>query len=99
METIIVTDNEKSWSFLSQLATIVNSKYYLSNETYHQSKSLRVINLCHSYLHQTLGYYVSLLAQARDHKVIPSVESIQDVLSSSLSKFISQDVDDEIQSS
>ncbi|MBA2650949.1 MAG: RimK family protein [Tatlockia sp.] len=99
MQTIIVTDDAANWEFLSPLAAIVNASDYLSNENYHQSKSLRVINLCRSYNHQTIGYYVSLLAQARDHKIIPSVDSIQDVLSASLSKFISQDVDDEIQHS
>ncbi|WP_028388559.1 RimK family protein [Legionella fairfieldensis] len=99
MQTIIVTDDDANWSFLSPHAAIIHASDYLSNENYHQSKSLRVINLCRSYSHQTIGYYVSLLAHARDHKVIPSVDSIQDVLSPSLSIFISQDVDEEIQHS
>jgi glutathione synthase/RimK-type ligase-like ATP-grasp enzyme len=99
METIIVTDEPPSWDFLKPLTTIVHASDYLSNEEYHQSKSLRVINLCNSYNHQTIGYYVSLLAHARDHKAIPSVDSIQDVQSTSLSKLISQDVDEEIQKS
>ncbi|MBA2711678.1 MAG: RimK family protein [Tatlockia sp.] len=97
MQTIIVTDDAVDWEFLNPQAAIINATDYLSNENYHQAKSLRVINLCRSYEHQTIGYYVSLLAQARDHKILPSVDSIQDVLSASLSKFISQDVDDEIQ--
>ncbi|MFA5960042.1 MAG: RimK family protein [Tatlockia sp.] len=99
METIIVTDDPLSWGFLEPLAAIVHASDYLSNENYHQSKSMRIINLCRSYEHQTIGYYVSLLAHARDHKVIPTVDSIQDVLSASLSKLISQDVDEEIQHS
>ena len=99
MRTIIVTDDLISWEFLQPQAVIINASDYLSNENYHQNQSLRVINLCRSYNHQTIGYYVSLLAHARDHKIIPSVDSIQDVLSASLSKFISQDVDDEIQHS
>lgn len=99
MQTLIVTDDPSNWGFLNPLAAIVHASDYLSNENYHQSKSLRVINLCQSYNHQTIGYYVSLLAHARDHKAIPSVDSIQDVLSASLSKLISQDVDEEIQHS
>ncbi len=99
METLIVTDEPISWNFLSPFATIVHASDYLSNATYHQSKSLRVMNLCSSYSHQTIGYYVSLLAHARDHKVIPSVLSIQDTLNTELSKFISQDIDEEIQHS
>ena len=99
METIIVTDDPSSWEFLSPLATIVHASDYLSKENYHQSKSLRMINLCRSYDHQTIGYYVSLLAHARDHKAIPSVDSIQDSLNASISKLISQDLDEEIQHS
>lgn len=99
METIIVTDAPTHWNFLSPLAAIVHASDYLSNADDYQSKSIRVINLCCSYEHQTIGYYVSLLAHARDHKVIPTVDSIQDVLNTALSKFISQDVDDEIQHS
>ena len=99
MQTVLVTDKPQSWEFLSHLAPIVQASDYLSDESYHQNKSLRVINLCHSYNYQTIGYYVSLLAHARDHKAIPSVLSIQDVLSTSLSKQISQDIEEEIQHS
>ncbi len=99
MQTVLVTDDPKSWEFLSPLAPIVRAADYLSDECYHQNKSLRVINLCQSYNYQTIGYYVSLLAHARDHKAIPSVLSIQDVLSTSLSKHISQDIEEEIQHS
>lgn len=99
MQTVLVTDDPKSWDFLSHLAPVVQASDYLSDEGYHQNKSLRVINLCRSYNYQTIGYYVSLLAHARDHKAIPSVLSIQDVLSTSLSKQISQDIEEEIQHS
>lgn len=97
MHTIIVTDDPDSWRFLSKHAPIVRASDYLADEKYTQSHHLRVINLCRSYNHQTIGYYVSLLAQAREHKAIPSVHSIQDVLNTSLSKLISQEIDAEIQ--
>ncbi len=99
MQTVLVTDTPENWDFLSPLAPIVHASDYLADEYYHQSKSMRIINLCSSYNYQTIGYYVSLLAHARDHKAIPSVLSIQDVLSTSLSKQISQDIEEEIQHS
>lgn len=100
MQTIIVSDEPQHWDFLNELTPIVHASDYLSDENnqYH-SKSMRVINLCQSYNYQSIGYYVSLLAHARDHKAIPSALSIQDVLSATLSKQISQDIDDEIQHS
>ncbi len=38
-----------------------------------------VINLSRSYAYQSRGYYASLLAAARGHRVIPSVETIVDL--------------------
>src|SRR3989338_4917727 len=97
MQTVIVTDNYKGWEFLGKLAPIISAEEYLTGDEYHESKSIRVINLCQSYEYQSIGYYVSLLAQARDHKAIPSVHNIQDVMNVSLSKLISQDTHHEIQ--
>jgi glutathione synthase/RimK-type ligase-like ATP-grasp enzyme len=99
MQTILVTDDLDSWTFLSHLAPMVLASDYLSDDTYLKNRALRVVNLCRSYQYQTIGYYVSLLAQARDHQTIPSVLSIQDVLSTRLSKQISHDIDEEIQDS
>ena len=99
MQSVIVTDDPDGWDFLAPYAAVVSSQCYLNDPIYQQPKSLRVINLCHSYEHQTLGYYVSLLAHAREHKALPSVHSIQDILNISLSKIISQDIDDLIQHS
>lgn len=99
MQTVLVTDNPKNWDFLSHLAPVVRASDYLSDENYLQNKSLRIVNLCRSYNYQSIGYYVSLLAQARDHKAIPAVLSIQDTLSNSLSKQISQEIEEEIQHS
>lgn len=99
MQTILVTDDPQYWSFLESIVPIVEANNYLLDETYHSNTSIRVINLCSSYLYQTIGYYVSLLAQARDHKAIPSALHIQDALTTSLTKQISQDIEEEIQHS
>jgi glutathione synthase/RimK-type ligase-like ATP-grasp enzyme len=99
MQTILVTDNPNYWSFLENAAPIVEASDYLLNTDYHKNTSIRVINLCSAYRYQTIGYYVSLLAQARDHKAIPSALHLQDALSTSLTKQISQDIEEEIQHS
>ena len=97
MQTIVITDHPQDWEFLSPLAPVIKASDYLSDEQYYQNKSMRVINLCAAYHYQTIGYYVSLLAQARDHRALPSILNIQDVLNASLSKQISHDIDDDIQ--
>jgi glutathione synthase/RimK-type ligase-like ATP-grasp enzyme len=98
MDTIIVTDKVKSLQFLTDVMPVIASDMYLSSETYLKQKSLRVINMCESYAYQSIGYYISLLAEARQHKVLPSIHRIQDILTVSLSKFLSKDLSDELQS-
>ena len=38
-----------------------------------------VVNLCRSYKYLSIGYYCSLLAEARGHQVYPSVKTINDL--------------------
>lgn len=99
MQTAVITDEQESWEFLRSIVPIIEASDYLSNDQYHDQKTIRVINLCRSYHYQSLGYYVSLLSQARDHKTIPSILNIQDVLNTSLSKHISHDISEDIQHS
>lgn len=99
MQTILVTDETDKWQFLKDEVPIVSAYDYLSQEDYYQNQHIRVINLCKTYNYQKIGYYVSLLAQARDHKAIPRALNIQDVLSTSLSRQISHEIDEEIQQS
>lgn len=100
MQTIVVSDNPKAWDFICPLTTLVDaSDYLMHEETYHQSQPLRVINLCEQYSHQSLGYYVSLLAHARGHKALPAIDNIQDCLSLSFSQYTPPDLDSEIQDS
>ena len=39
----------------------------------------KILNLARSYAYQSLGYYCSLLAEARGHKVVPAVTTILDL--------------------
>ncbi|MDB6081135.1 MAG: hypothetical protein JWO53_407, partial [Chlamydiia bacterium] len=51
-----------------------------------------------SYRYQSVGYYVSLLAAARRHKPLPSVQTIQDLKSPTMTKFVSSELEELIQS-
>jgi glutathione synthase/RimK-type ligase-like ATP-grasp enzyme len=50
---------------------------YLEGEAGTVADDLTVINLCRSYQYRSRGYYVSLLADARRHRIVPSLETIQ----------------------
>lgn len=96
MQTILVTDQEKKWEFASQCTTVVPATEYLSNLKFTNGKMMRVINLCKNYEYQSIGYYVSLLAEARGHKIIPSVLSIQDLKSPSITALAGETIQEEL---
>ncbi|HSF95444.1 MAG TPA: RimK family protein [Thermohalobaculum sp.] len=52
---------------------------YISRPGVFQRDASKIINLGRSYDYQSAGYYASLLAEARGHRVIPSVETILDL--------------------
>jgi hypothetical protein len=60
-------------------------------------RDLRVINLCRSYRYLSVGYYCSLLAEARGHKVIPTVRTIQELSSRELYSLATEELDGLVQ--
>ncbi|MCA8986442.1 MAG: GNAT family N-acetyltransferase, partial [Planctomycetaceae bacterium] len=81
---LIVVDQPKNWPFSIPRTQVVSAKTYLSNPHYQNSSLYRIFNLCHSFKPHKFGYYVSLLASARDQRVIPNVTSLRDLSSVSL---------------
>lgn len=62
-----------------EVAEVVPVRRYLTDEAFATLPRARVLNLCRSYRYQTLGYYTSLLATARGHQPLPSIDTIQEV--------------------
>jgi len=50
---------------------------YLAGGAGTLDESVTVVNLCRSYQYLSKGYYVSLLAEARHQRVLPSLQAIQ----------------------
>lgn len=96
---IIITEKAEEWYNEISDVHIVTPADYFSNEIYQSSKNVKVINLCKSYQYQTVGYYVSLLAEARRHKVIPEISALQDFRYPSLIREDAEDFDELIQQS
>ena len=99
MKKIIVVNTPKNWKFHIPEAEIVSAKDYLTNPEFTTQKNVRVFNLCKDYSYQSKGYYVSLLAEARGHKVIPNVKNIRDFKAPAVVKIISDEIDELIQKS
>ncbi len=81
---IVVVETRNDWKPHFPDAIVVLAKDYVSSQEYFKLKDVRVINLCRSYRYHSLGYYCSLLAEARCHRVIPSVRTITDLQSKSI---------------
>lgn len=99
MKIYVVVNNPEDWHLNIPNVEIISAKSYLTNSDYSTARHARVVNLCRSYRYQTTGYYVSLLAQARGHKPMPSVQTIQDLKSPTITRFVSDELDELIQQS
>jgi glutathione synthase/RimK-type ligase-like ATP-grasp enzyme len=71
----------------------------VSLQDYLKLRDLRVVNLSRSYRYHSLGYYCSLLAEARAHRVIPSVRTINDLHSKSIYGLSIDDLHETVQKS
>ncbi len=99
MKTYFVVSNPQSWPLDIPGVEVVSAKSYLTESEYSSQRNAKVCNLCRSYKYQSTGYYVSLLAAARGHKPLPSVQTIQDLKSPSITRFVSSELDELIQQS
>lgn len=99
MSVLIVVNDPKKWPFDIPGVDVVDARSYLTKPQYNERRNVKVFNLCRSYAYQSIGYYVSLLAQARGHKPLPSVSLLQDMKSQSIVRLVSDDLDELIQKS
>ncbi len=99
ISNIIVVDSLKKWSIDIEGVEVISARKYISGNDFHQHKNIRVFNLCNSYRYQSMGYYVSLLASARDQRAIPNVTTIRDFKDLQLIRSIANGIDELIQTS
>ncbi|MEW9799215.1 RimK family protein [Alteromonas sp. CYL-A6] len=75
--TLIVADDPSLFSGTD--LTVLTFADYLADFPKRNEPKTRVINLCDTSRYLSEGYYCSLLAQARNHLVLPSVNTINDL--------------------
>lgn len=97
MKTILVSDSKDCLPFFE--VDVVSVEAYLTEEVYKKKRGFRIINLCSTYSYQHNGYYVSLLASARSHKVTPNLSTILEMRSPTHLRITSHSLDDLIQKS
>lgn len=97
ISNIIIVRNPKNWNLQIDGVKVVSSRKYITDPEFQSLKNVRIFNLSNSYQYQKMGYYVSLLASARDHRVIPNVTTLRDFSRQSLVRSLSGYIDDDIQ--
>jgi glutathione synthase/RimK-type ligase-like ATP-grasp enzyme len=79
MAIVFVTDSQPDWANRIPNVELVDPHEYLTASDWCRRRHIKLYNLAGSYQYQSLGYYVSLLAEARGHRPFPSVMTIQDL--------------------
>jgi glutathione synthase/RimK-type ligase-like ATP-grasp enzyme len=91
---LLVVDNPETWSLHIPGVPVVSARTYLTDAHYSELRKATVFNLCRSYRYQSSGYYVSLLAMARGHRPLPSITTIQDMKTLSITRIVAGDLED-----
>lgn len=96
---LIVREGDYAIDLAGIDATIVDVDDYLTSPDYFKLKNAQVINLCKDYSYLSVGYYCSLLAEARRHRAIPSVKTMLDLSSKAMYSLDTGYLDELIQKS
>src|SRR5690606_22338615 len=79
MTWVILTGRQHNLDPVSTPHKIITNRDYLSHPALFRGQRPKVINLSNHYSYQSRGYYASLLASSRGHRVIPTVETMIDL--------------------
>lgn len=94
MSAVIVTEPEEGWINDVSGAEIVDPRDYLTDPAWNNRRGVKVYNLARSYRYQSLGYYVSLLAEARGHRPHPNVTTLQDLTGRAAVRLVPQELEE-----
>ncbi len=76
---VILVDSAKDFPNADTPHKVITTKDYLARANLFRGSRPQIINLSRSFAYQSRGYYSSLLAEARGHRVIPSTETMIDL--------------------
>ncbi len=82
-QLLILVERKEDWASYLPSESLMLAQDYLEHSDDLPGRT-QVINLCRNYKYLGQGYYCSLLAEARGHKVFPSVRIISELARKSL---------------
>jgi len=76
---VIIVEKRTDFRWPDPGSHVITAEEFVSEHADARSQPRKVINLCRNYDYLSMGYYCSLLAEARGDRVTPSVETILDL--------------------
>lgn len=73
---VILVENAKDMPNAETPHKVISTRDYLQRPQLFEGNRAKLINLARSYNYQSEGYYCSLLAEARGHRILPSAENM-----------------------
>lgn len=96
-EHFIIVENKQDWLDDYPALNVITAKDYLADAQRYRRKNIRIVNLCRDYKYLSEGYYCSLLAEARLHKIIPSVRTLTNLSRKSIYSLDFDDLEQQLQ--
>ena len=75
---------------------VISTSEYLARPRLFDMGRPKIVNLARSYAYQSKGYYASLLAEARGHRVVPTVETMLELREQKLYEHALPELEDEL---
>ena len=93
---VILVDNPRDFPNADTPHKVITTSEYLARPRLFDLGRPKLINLSRSYAYQSKGYYASLLAEARGHRVVPTVETMLELREVKLYEHALPELEDEL---
>jgi glutathione synthase/RimK-type ligase-like ATP-grasp enzyme len=93
---VILVDQPKDFPNADTPHKVITTSEYLARPRLFEMGRPKLVNLSRSYAYQSKGYYASLLAEARGHRIVPTVETMLELRESKLYEHALPDLEDEL---
>jgi glutathione synthase/RimK-type ligase-like ATP-grasp enzyme len=93
---VILVDQPKDFPNADTPHKVITTSEYLARPRLFDMSRAKLVNLSRSYAYQSKGYYASLLAEARGHRVVPTVETMLELREAKLYEHALPELEDEL---
>ena len=93
---VILVDQPKDLPNADTPHKVITTSEYLARPRLFDMGRPKLVNLARSYAYQSKGYYASLLAEARGHRVVPTVETMLELREAKLHEHALPELEDEL---